>query len=114
VPHTPDELRLWTALSVTAGICEEILFRGYLTALVASWIGPLAGVAVACLMFGFAHLYLGARGAARAAVMGAVMAGVVALTGSLWVAMILHAAVDLHSGALGAAAMAAAKEPIAA
>jgi membrane protease YdiL (CAAX protease family) len=114
VPHTPGERRLWVALSTTAGICEEILFRGFLPALLATWIGPVAAVAVACLTFGFAHLYLGARGAIRAGIAGVAMSVVVALTGSLWVAMVLHAAIDLHSGALGAAAMAATQEPAAA
>ena len=114
VPHTAGERRLWVPLSITAGICEEILFRGYLTALLASWLGPIAGVAIACLMFGFAHAYLGRRGAIRAGIAGVVMSVVVALTGSLWVAMVLHAAIDMHSGALGSAAMAATKEPVAA
>jgi uncharacterized protein len=30
VPQTNVELLLWLALSTTAGICEEIIFRGYL------------------------------------------------------------------------------------
>jgi membrane protease YdiL (CAAX protease family) len=114
VPHTADERRRWIVLSITAGICEEILFRGYLTTLLASGLGPVAGAAVSCLMFGLAHLYLGARGAFRAGLAGVVMAVVVALTGSLWVAMVLHAAIDMHSGALGSAAMTAAPEPVAA
>jgi uncharacterized protein len=114
VPHTAGERRLWIGLSTTAGICEEILFRGYLTAFLASWIGPVAGVAVACVMFGFAHTYLGARGAIRAGAVGVVMSVIVALTGSLWVVMILHAAIDMHSGALGSAAMTAQPEPVAA
>jgi membrane protease YdiL (CAAX protease family) len=69
---------------------------------------------VACLTFGFAHLYLGARGAIRAGIAGVVMSGVVAFTGSLWVAMVLHATIDLHSGAIGSAAMTATSEPVAA
>src|SRR5215831_18992880 len=30
IPHTPDELGLFVALSFTAGVCEELLYRGYL------------------------------------------------------------------------------------
>jgi len=35
LPHGGTEITLWIALSVTAGICEETVFRGYL-----QWHGP--------------------------------------------------------------------------
>lgn len=101
VPHSATERRTWTWVSVTAGICEEILFRGYLTGVLAAWMGPWWAVAIATLVFGAGHLYLGRLGGIRATIAGAILAGLYALTGSLWVPMLLHAALDLNSGAIG-------------
>jgi membrane protease YdiL (CAAX protease family) len=109
VPHTAPEARLWVALSITAGVCEEILFRGYLIAVLAGWMRPAFGAGIATalayvgalVLFGFAHIYLGRTGAIRAGLAGAAVAGLYALTGSLWISMLVHAAVDLHSGRLG-------------
>jgi membrane protease YdiL (CAAX protease family) len=114
VPHTLEERRTWVALSTTAGVCEEILFRGFLVA----WLTPLLGVPLAfggsALLFAGAHTYLGRTGAIRAGIAGLVMGGLYALTGSLWVPMLLHAAVDIHSGSLGFEAMRARPAPAAA
>src|SRR5262249_10095741 len=42
LPHTPDEHRWFLLVSLTAGFCEELLYRGFLTWLVASYLGLLA------------------------------------------------------------------------
>src|SRR6185312_5823319 len=62
LPHTPGELRWFMALSVTAGVCEELLYRGYLTWLVASFVGLPASVALVAIAFGGAHAYQGVSG----------------------------------------------------
>ena len=41
LPHTPGELRGFNLLSITAGICEEVLYRSYIWWYVAVWTGPL-------------------------------------------------------------------------
>ncbi len=98
LPHHLRETRLFVALSVTAGICEEILFRGYLMAYAASWLGLWGGWLVASVLFGAAHLYLGSVAAVRAGVVGLVGGGLYLFTGSLWIPMLLHAALDLNAG----------------
>jgi membrane protease YdiL (CAAX protease family) len=100
VPHTAREYALWVPLSITAGVCEEILYRGYLTGWLTPALGAIAAPVLATVLFGLAHIYLGRTGAIRAAMAGGLMALFVALTGSLWVSMILHAAIDIHSGRL--------------
>lgn len=100
LPHTVDERRGFTRLAITAGICEEVLYRGYVLWYAAVWTGPVAAVVISSILFGAAHLYLDGRSAIRAGIVGAVMAGLVLLSGSLWPAMILHAAVDINSGDL--------------
>jgi len=98
LPRTPGELPWFLALSVTAGICEEWLFRGVLTALVAGWIGMPLAIAASCVAFGFAHAYQGPVGIAKTALVGLAFSLIVLATGSLVPAMIVHAAVDVGSG----------------
>lgn len=98
LPRTPKELAWFRALAVTAGVCEEWLYRGVLTTLLASWFGVPVAVALASVAFGFGHAYQGRKGIAVTALVGLVMSGIVLVSGSLVPAMIVHAAIDLGSG----------------
>jgi membrane protease YdiL (CAAX protease family) len=98
LPRRPAELPWFLALSVTAGICEEWLFRGVLTTLVAGWLGLPLAVAASCLAFGFAHAYQGRAGIAKTALVGLAFSLIVLASGSLLPAMIVHAAIDVGSG----------------
>ena len=93
VPATRSELPGFAAVSVTAGVCEELLFRGfvlwYLDALLpAGW--AIAGTVV---VFGLGHAYQGARGVLFTAVVGGVALAAYLWTGSLVAPMVMHAAV---------------------
>ena len=52
LPKGAAELRWFTALSLTAGICEEILFRGYLIWYLDSYIGLVGAVILSSIAFG--------------------------------------------------------------
>jgi len=101
MPHTESEHRLFWIVSATAGFCEEIFYRGFLTWYLAAWMGPVAAVLLASLIFGAGHVYLGVAQVPKTAFVGLIFAIVVSLTGSIWPAMLLHAAVDWNSGELG-------------
>ena len=62
LPHRAGELALWIMLSVSAGICEETIFRGYLQTQLAAFTknGP-AGILLSAVAFGAAHAYQGSR-----------------------------------------------------
>jgi membrane protease YdiL (CAAX protease family) len=101
LPHTPTERAIFRAVSATAGVCEELLFRGFLIWYLSAWMGPLAAVIVSSIIFGFAHIYLGYKQVPITGLVGLIMAGLVFASGSLVPAIILHAAVDWNSGDLG-------------
>lgn len=62
LPHGRLEISLWIAIAVTAGICEETIFRGYLQPqLMAMTRRRHAGILVAAAIFGLVHLYQGGR-----------------------------------------------------
>lgn len=101
LPHTPDERRWFLRLSLTAGVCEETLYRGFLTWLVASYVGLPAAIGVAVVAFALAHASQGRSGMIRVALGGLAFSFIVVLTGSLVPAMIVHALVDIAAGELG-------------
>ncbi len=100
LPHTSEELRGFVALSVTAGVCEEILYRGFLMTWLAAFIGFPGAVFASSAVFGIAHGYLDRVSAVKAGVAGLAMAGLYALTHSLWLPMAAHAFIDVNSGML--------------
>lgn len=108
MPRSRHELRLFNTLSISAGVCEEIAYRGFLIWYFQGFAGMPGGalgrgagaVVLSSLAFGFAHLYVGWRDALRSTVAGGFLAAVYLAAGSLWPAMLFHALIDLNSGAL--------------
>lgn len=99
LPRTPGERRLFTVVGLTAGICEEWLYRGFFLAVVAAVAGGLPSwvlVVVAAVAFGAAHAYQGRAGILLTGVLGGVMAALYLGTGSLLLPVLLHAAIDLR------------------
>lgn len=101
VPHSAREYRWFLGLSWTAGVCEELLYRGYLTWLVASYAGTAVAVVLVSVAFACAHAYQGPKGMARVGVTALVFSGIVLLGGWLVPAMIIHALVDIAGGYAG-------------
>jgi membrane protease YdiL (CAAX protease family) len=99
LPRTAGERRLFTVVGVTAGVCEEWLYRGFFLAVVAALGHGLpvpALVAIAAAAFGVAHAYQGWTGVLTTGVLGGVMALLYVQTGSLLLPVLLHAAIDLR------------------
>ncbi|MFN8548676.1 MAG: CPBP family intramembrane glutamic endopeptidase [Candidatus Eisenbacteria bacterium] len=100
LPHTRTEARLFAAVAITAGITEEVLFRGFTLLWATSLLGPIVGFAVSTIAFGLAHLYLGREHVIRTTLVGALLAVVVLVAGNLWPAIVIHATMDLCAGEL--------------
>ena len=99
LPSTGEERRWWWLVSVTAGICEEVVYRGFLlhyfhvAPLPLNLIGALG---VSSLIFGVGHLYQGIAGAVQTVVIGFVLAVMFVMTGNLLLPIVVHAVVDLR------------------
>lgn len=100
LPQTRTELQWFGGVSLTAGFCEEFLYRGYFIWVFAPWLGWWGAAVLALPFFAVAHLYQGWSGALRSAAVGAVFTLVVAVFESLWPAIVLHALVDFGSGTM--------------
>ena len=101
IPGTILELLVWLCLSVTAGICEEIIFRGYLQRQFAGITGSmLAGVLLSAAVFGAAHGYEGGPRMLLIGVFGLMFGLLAWWRKSLRPGMIAHAWHDAISGAV--------------
>ena len=98
LPATAGELHRFGWVSLTAGLVEELLFRGYLMwyfgALGPTWMALL----VSSLLFGIGHAYQGAAGIAKTGAVGLFLGALYWLSGSLWIPIVLHAIVDAING----------------
>ncbi len=101
VPVSPREGRVFAWLSITAGICEEILYRGFMIVYLGAYVPLWLAVVMSSLIFGFGHAYQGVSGVLKTGTVGAVAAGLFLLTGALWTPIVAHAFIDLNSGYLG-------------
>jgi len=101
VPRSAREVALWMMLSLTAGFCEEVIFRGYLQGqFTALFRNVWAGILASGLLFGAAHGYEGGRRMLLVGLYG-MMFGVLAhFRRSLRPGMIAHA---FHDGVMGLA-----------
>lgn len=106
LPQTLGEMGVFVVLSITAGFCEEFVFRGYLQRqfLAMAQSAPVA-IGLQALVFGAAHLYQGWRAVVAITVYGALFGILAYWRKSLRPGMIQHAAQDTISGIVGSILM---------
>ncbi len=101
VPRTKSELALFLGVALTAGICEELLYRGFLFAVAAPFVTIYGAAVVSAIVFGLGHTYQGVRGIALTAAVGLFLGAFYFLTGSIVFPMILHVLIDINGGVSG-------------
>jgi len=100
LPDTVDDQHWFAAISVGAGIAEELVYRGFLFYYFTLWlphINRLECALLSSLIFGMAHLYQGWKGILSTGLVGLILAGLYVLTGNLLVPMVVHATADLRA-----------------
>jgi membrane protease YdiL (CAAX protease family) len=99
LPVTVKERWLFSAVSIGAGVSEELLFRGFLLYYLHSHFPDMDAwmqIPISSFLFGFAHLFQGWRGVVVTAALGAVLTLLYIGTASLLPPMLIHAAIDLR------------------
>jgi membrane protease YdiL (CAAX protease family) len=102
LPLKTVEFVPYCALAVTAGICEEFLYRGFAMAVLsrvglATW----TVVVASSVLFGLAHAYQGRGGMIGTGLLGLLFACSRLILGNLGPVMAWHAAVDVTAGVAG-------------
>jgi len=102
LPQSTAELVPFLALAVTAGLCEEFLYRGFAMAMIAR-VGLPTGVVIlfSSILFGLAHLYQGRAGFVSTMVLGLLFGIARAVLGSLVPVIVWHTGVDVVAGIAG-------------
>jgi membrane protease YdiL (CAAX protease family) len=102
LPSTQAERTWFAATAFTAGICEELLYRGFLMSYLPSNFSMLARQFVLIsiisgIIYGLSRAYLGAKGIVTTALTGFSFAIVYALSGSLLPAIVFHILAELRT-----------------
>lgn len=102
VPQNRVEVVLWILVSITAGLCEEIVFRGYLQRQFAAISGSVTvGVIGQALVFGLGHGYQGPERMFVIAVWGSMFGALALWRKSLRPGMMAHTSHDVLVGLAG-------------
>lgn len=102
LPRSSHERLTWAVLSLSVGVGEEFVYRGYLqTQLGAFTRSPAVGILLQASLFGLAHGDQGPGAMVRLAFYGVVFGVVAKRRGSLLPAIVAHVAIDLSSGLRG-------------
>ncbi|WP_067173661.1 CPBP family intramembrane glutamic endopeptidase [Microtetraspora niveoalba] len=98
LPRTTAERWAAAAMAVTAGVCEEVLYRGFLIALGVGVFGLDVKVAAgaALVVFVAGHWYQGWKGMIMVALLGCALTGMYLSQGSLLIPIIAHVLIDLR------------------
>lgn len=98
LPRNRAELGWGTALSINAGVVEEALFRLALPALLVVVTGePISAFLLAALVFGALHAYQGWVGVVATTVAGLLFTLLYIASGSIVLAIVVHALFDLRT-----------------
>jgi len=102
-PRSALETVFYILLAMTAGICEEFIFRGFvIAALFQAGLSAWMAIVLSSAMFGVAHLYQGKSGSVGTGILGALFAWVRIAYHSLLPVVIWHAVLDIVAGLAGA------------
>jgi membrane protease YdiL (CAAX protease family) len=99
LPDHPSLMWAWVVISALAGLTEECAYRGLAFRFLTANRSSVALALMICVgAFGVAHMMQGWRGLLATSVFAVAMHGIVFLTESLYLAIVLHVAYDLTVG----------------
>ena len=101
MPVRRADLSLAYAAGSLAGFGEEIAFRGFLLWYLQAFTGLAGALCISSVVFGVAHGYQGRAGMVFGTAAGLVLAGAYVCSGSLLLALWMHASYNVASFTLG-------------
>ena len=101
LPRGHLEVVLWVLVALTAGVCEELVFRGYLLEQYSRLAGSRTAAAILqAVLFGISHGYQGWESMVTISVFGAIAAAAVVARRNVMPMIVAHALTDLSAAFL--------------
>jgi len=102
LPRNGRELAHFTFAAFTAGVCEEIIFRGFFINYLLAFsghtlIGQWSAILLPAMLFSVVHIYQGHKAVLKILVAGILFGLIYYLSGSLLIVILLHFAMDMIS-----------------
>ncbi len=100
IPQQPNDIWLWAAVSLAAGVFEEVIYRGVMFAIFNFRTGFRwwPAVLICTAVFAVSHAIQGWKSAMTVGAFALAFHGLVWFTGTLYVAMAVHAIYDFSVG----------------
>ncbi|MGA3343270.1 MAG: CPBP family intramembrane glutamic endopeptidase [Terracidiphilus sp.] len=99
LPQSLHEVLVWIAMCVTAGVCEEMVFRGFVQRQFHALSGSIVVAVLAQgVIFGLFHSYQGWRNVAVISVLGILYGALAAWRGNVRANIVVHAWTDVWEG----------------
>lgn len=99
LPQGLVEIILWVMVSISAGFCEELVYRGYLQGQLLALTGSsIAAIIIQGILFGISHGYQGLKMVIMISVLGILYGILASWRRSLRPGMINHALTDILGG----------------
>ena len=100
LPTTHIQYQWTTALSCVAGVCEEVVYRGFIFWQLDQLMHWSIALLLTNLSFALSHYGSKIKNMTSAFGLGLIFSGAYLLTGSLWLPIFLHIAVDFYSSTM--------------
>ncbi len=100
LPRTAKEKQLWTYVSLSAAVCEELLYRGLLIFIITYFIPDVnvyICILIASLIFGISHAYQGVTGVLKTSLYGLLLSMLYVSTGSILLGILIHFLTDFSA-----------------
>ncbi|TXE15326.1 CPBP family intramembrane metalloprotease [Psychroserpens burtonensis] len=101
LPKTKKEFYWFIMLSISAGICEEIIFRLFLFEFLKENANLLIAFILTNIIFSITHIGMGKQNMIASFILGFLFSAIYYFTENIWIAVLLHIAIDINSGILG-------------
>lgn len=106
LPKDWSEFSSYLFLAFSAGICEEVVYRGFMVNyLMSVFENPIIGFNMAVIfpavVFGIVHMYQGMKSVLKISIMSLLFSTIYIFSQSLLIVVILHSAVDIVGGYIG-------------
>ncbi len=101
LPKTRREFDWFIILSISAGICEEIIFRLFLYEFLKENANLLIAFILTNIIFAITHIGSGKQNIVSSFILGLLFSAIYYFTENIWIAVFLHIAIDINGGVLG-------------